>query len=179
MKLTLEEIEYHAARLLILIAYGGSPVTSPAIKGRTLLAKFDFFLRYPAYLSKAARIRKGKSLEELMAEELKEYEEDNVETHMIRYKYGPWDNIYYPVLAYLIAKDLISIDVKQEVEYFGLTEDGKKIADIISKSPAFVTLVTRARVLKKLFPNWNGTSVKNFIYESFPEIISLPLGREI
>jgi predicted transcriptional regulator len=179
MKFTLKEIEYHAARLLILIAYCGSPAKSPAIKGRTLLAKFDFFLRYPAYLSKAAMIIEGKRLEELMADELKEYERENVETHMIRYKYGPWDNIYYPVIAYLIAKDLVRIYVKREVEYFSLTENGKKIAERISESSAFITLVTRAKALKKLFPNWNGARVKNFIYENFPEIISLPLGKEI
>lgn len=177
--LTLDEIDYHAARLLILIAYCGTPATSPKVKGRTLLAKLDFFLRYPVYLNKAAQIRKGKSLGELLDEGLKEYEKDNVETRMIRYKYGPWDNIYYLVLAYLIAKDLVSIEIRKEVEYFGLTEKGMEIANTISESTAFETLVARARVLKKLFPRWNGTSVKDFIYEHFIEVVSLPLGKEI
>jgi hypothetical protein len=175
----LEEIEYHSARLLILIAYCGSPIKSPQIKGRTLLAKLDFFLRYPAYLDSAVRIRTGKGLEEFADEELEEYELNNVETRMIRYKYGPWDNIYYTVLSYLISKDLITIEVKKNVEYFSLTESGKEIADVFSEHEAFRTLVKRAKILKKIFTGWSGTSVKEFIYKEFQEVVSLPLGKEI
>jgi len=170
----IQKINYHAARLLVLIAYCGSPVKSPWIKGRTLLAKFDFFLRYPAYLDKAARIRTNQGLEELM-----DYEINNVEARMIRYKYGPWDNVYYSILAYLIAKDLIVVEVRRNVEYFGLTELGQETVRKISETEAFQTLIVRAKVLKKLFPGWLGSSVKSFIYEHFPEIISLPLGKEI
>lgn len=176
---TLEQMNYHGVRLLILVAYCGTPARSPRIKGRTLLAKLDFFLRYPVYLDKAVRIRKGKSLGELIDEDLKVYERDNVETRMIRYKYGPWDKIYYSVLAYLIAKDLIDIEMRKEIEYFGLTESGTEVVEAISGNAAFQTLVARARVLKKIFPHWNGTSIKDFIYENYPEIVSLPLGKEI
>jgi hypothetical protein len=176
---TLTDIEYHAARVLLLIAQCGSPISTPATKGRTLLAKLDFFLRYPNYLSKAALIRTGKEVGELLGEEIKDYERDNVETRMIRYKYGPWDNIYYPVLAYLIAKNLINVDVRQEVEYFTLTDEGKNVAEQISELQAFQVLALRASLLKKLFPRWNGTSVKEFIYENFPEVVSLPIGKEI
>lgn len=178
-RLDSDEIDYHAARILLLIAYCGSPAQSPEIKGRTLLAKLDFFLRYPAYLSKAALIRKGKTLGELATEDLKEHESDNVETRMIRYKYGPWDSIYYPVLAYLLAKGMLKVTIRKDVEYFGLTDEGLAVSCTISGSPAFKTLVSRAKVLKRLFPRWNGTTVKDFIYEHFPEIVSLPLGREI
>lgn len=33
----LNEIEYHASRILILIRHSGSPLSNPRIKGRTLL----------------------------------------------------------------------------------------------------------------------------------------------
>jgi hypothetical protein len=43
-----ENLAYHAARLLILIGHSGKPQGRsdllPAIKGRTLLAKLDFFM---------------------------------------------------------------------------------------------------------------------------------------
>lgn len=178
-KLSSDEIDYHAARVLLLIAYCGSPIEHPEIKGRTLLAKLDFFLRYPVYLNKAAWIRKKMELHELMAEGLKDHEKDNVETRMIRYKYGPWDDVYYSVLAYLLAKGLLRIQIRKEVEYFGLTEKGLELSRVFSEHPAFEGLVSRAKVLKRLFPRWSGTSVKNFIYEEFPEIVSLPLGEEI
>ncbi len=38
-----QDIQYHAARLLILIGICGAPISAPKIKGRTLLAKLDFF----------------------------------------------------------------------------------------------------------------------------------------
>jgi hypothetical protein len=56
-----ENVAYHAARLVLLISYCGKPrgsraTTTPAIAGRTLLAKLDFFLRYPSYLKRASKI---------------------------------------------------------------------------------------------------------------------------
>lgn len=168
------QINYHAARILILIAYAGKPVNSPKIKGRTLLAKYDFFLRYPVYLDKAMQKLMGKKLENLL-----EYEVSNVETRMIRYKYGPWDHIYYSVLTYLVAKDLISIRIKKNVEYFGLTNKGQEIVEELANIEVFQNLISRSQTLKILFPQWSGSKVKNFIYNSFPEVVALPIGEEI
>jgi predicted transcriptional regulator len=176
---TLAEIEYHSARVLILIAYCGSPVESPRIKGRTLLAKLDFFLRYPLYLDKAAVTLTGKNLEELTHEKLHAFEVNNIESKMIRYKYGPWDNVYYTILAYLISKDLIRVELEGNVENFLLTKSGEALVARLSKVAVFQTLIVRAQVLKRLFVNWKGATVKKFIYQHFPEVVSLPLGKEI
>lgn len=169
-----QDIQYHAARLLVLIGICGSPISAPKIKGRTLLAKLDFFLRYPLYLDKALRIETGKSLEELLS-----YELNNVETRMIRYKYGPWDNVYYSVLAYLISKDLIFVELIKNVEHFGLTNSGSKLLEQIMQKDSYSLVVARARILKKVFGRWSGTKVKDFIYKWFPEVISMPIGQEI
>ncbi len=169
-----QSIEYHAARLLILIGLCGIPVDEPQIKGRTLLAKLDFFLRYPLYLDKALRIETGITLDDLMS-----YELDNVETRMIRYKYGPWDNTYYSVLAYLISKDLISVKLIKNVEHFGLTDSGKAVLQNLLDKESYNVITARARILKKVFGRWSGTKIKAFIYKWFPEIISLPTGHEI
>jgi hypothetical protein len=178
-RITSEEIDYHSARLLLLIAYCGSPERLPNIKGRTLLAKLDFFIRYPTYLDKAAYKQTGKHLDELTGELLKEEEKNNVETRMIRYRYGPWDKLYYQILIYLISKNLINVEIQKEVELFGLTNTGKQVVELLSNNPVFRQTILRAKVLKKIFPRWSGSGIKNFIYESFPEIISLPLGEEI
>lgn len=179
IRITPEEINYHSARLLLLIAYCGSPESLPKIKGRTLLAKLDFFIRYPTYLDKAAYKQTGKHLDELTGQILKEEEKNNVETRMIRYRYGPWDKLYYQILIYLISKNLITIEIQKEVELFGLTSAGKQVAENLSNSPFFTQTILRAKVLKKVFPRWSGSGVKNFIYENFPEIVSLSLGEEI
>lgn len=178
-KIAVEEINYHSTRLLLLIAYCGSPENSPKIKGRTLLAKLDFFIRYPSYLDKVVYKQTGKNLDELAGQILKEEEKNNIETRMIRYKYGPWDNLYYQILIYLIAKNLISIEIEKEVELFSLTDAGKEIVETLSNNPVFEQIILRAKILKKIFPRWNGSSIKAFIYDNFPEIVSLPLGKEI
>src|SRR5713226_9655356 len=85
-----ENIAYHAARLLILMRYCGKPQgrddLPPGIPSRTLLAKLDFFLRYPIYLRKArALLRKG----ELKGSNiLTPPESASIESRMVRYFYG-------------------------------------------------------------------------------------------
>jgi len=53
-----ENLAFHVSRLLILIGECGKPQDKsgklPAIQGRTLLAKLDFFMRYPNYLKRTA-----------------------------------------------------------------------------------------------------------------------------
>src|SRR5690348_16157449 len=91
-----ESLAFHAARVLLLIRFCGSPrddrERQPGIRGRTLLTKLDFFLRYPNYLSSAVEIRareQGRAERAPVGPEL-----DNVESRMVRYLYGPWDDIY-------------------------------------------------------------------------------------
>jgi hypothetical protein len=94
MKSTPENIAYHAARLLILIRFCGKPRSDPnlypGVEGRTLLAKLDFFLRYPIYLKRAALILNNEDVSAITSDEI-----NTVESRMIRYLYGPWDTVYY------------------------------------------------------------------------------------
>ena len=88
-------VEFHAARLLLLISLCG---TADRIDGLTKMAKLDFFVRYPDFFAAA-----------------KEDQTPNpqvsgaVESAMIRHHYGPWDKRYYHILAYLESKQLIQI----------------------------------------------------------------------
>ncbi len=83
------------------------------------------------------------------------------------------------VWTYLLAKNLISIELHEGVEYFGLTLEGQAIANTLSSDPVFKDISQRALALKRIFPRWSGTRVKEFIYREFREIVSLPLGEEI
>src|SRR5687767_8037481 len=96
-----ESLAYHAARVLLLIARCGTPRSAraaarPGIHGRTLLAKLDFFLRYPEYLRRAAALLRRPVGEAAMGETYRQ-ETTSVESRMVRYRYGPWDHLYYPV----------------------------------------------------------------------------------
>jgi pantoate kinase len=83
------------------------------------------------------------------------------------------------VLAYLLAFDLVTVSVVKNVEHFGLTEAGSRAAKDLATQPSYEKLVKRAKILQRTFGSMSGTSVKNFIYTEFPEVVSLPLGETI
>lgn len=180
---TNDNLAYHAARILLLIRFCGKPQKSrtsdlPGIEGRTLLAKLDFFLRYPAYLRKAAEILNR----DFSAEDLGLVPDDevrSVESRMVRYLYGPWDYVYYPALAYLIGKELITIEMARGTEVFRLTPNGRDIADALSREPAYEDLTRRAIIAYSLFSRYKGTGLKDFVYAYFPEVVNREVGATI
>ena len=176
--LTDETLAYHAARLLVLIKQAGSPQTNPkkrpAIRGRTLLAKFDFFVRYPVYLVRAARILR---LDLGLA--VSKPEANSVESRMVRYLYGPWDDVYPSVLAYLVGKGFIQVDLVRGVEEFRLTFAGIDVANSLAATDEYSATAIRAKALTVLFKGKGGTAVKEFIYRHFPDVVSRQLGSSI
>jgi len=178
-----ENLAYHAARLLLLIRFCGKPRTGrsaslPGIEGRTLLAKLDFFLRYPAYLKKAAEIL-GRDLSDEDLGLVPDDEIRSVESRMVRYLYGPWDHIYYPALAYLIGKELIIVEMKRGTEIFRLSPKGRDVATELAQKPAYEDIARRADAVYRLFNRYKGSGLKDFIYAHFPEVVNRELGTTI
>lgn len=173
-----ENLAYHAARLLILVRRCGTRSGSSRIKGRTRLAKLDFFLRYPAFLKRAAAVL-GKTLtpQELGVET--DAELDSVESRMIRYRFGPWDTVYYSALAYLIGKGLVQIDASDRTEQFELTDAGAGLADALLQDQSYADLKARADAVYGLFNRWQGTRLKEFIYQHFPEVTNQVMGQQV
>jgi hypothetical protein len=164
-----DSLEFHAARLLLLIYYAGAP-RAKRIVGRTKLAKMDFLIRYPTYLIEAARIKKVHTNIRPVA---------RPESRMIRYKYGPWDERYYDIFAYLVAKDFVEIRPrKSQGDIFQLTEKGKTAAEEL-EGPEFDEIVERCKLTRELFGKVAGSTIKNFIYRYFTDILDKPLGAEI
>ncbi|MCI0561960.1 MAG: hypothetical protein MN733_26025 [Nitrososphaera sp.] len=180
---TKENLAYHAARLLLLISFCGKPRVKPSgklpgIEGRTLLAKLDFFLRYPAYLRRAAKVL-GKEVSDEALGLVPNEEEHSVESRMVRYLYGPWDDIYYPALAYLIGKELIIVEIGRTNETFRLTPKGRDVANKLSRGPVYESLARRAETAYHLFNKYTGNRLKDFIYIYFPEVVNRELGARI
>lgn len=167
-----DNLPFHAARLLLLIKFAGAPQSNPRIEGRTKLAKLDFFVRYPLFLEKAAMIFQAKE----QLEKLKSVMEKNstVESHMIRYKYGPWDKKYYLVFAYLSGKKLVEISSAEKVDHFYLSSTGKEMAKTLSETKEFGSMVTRCQIAGELFFGRSGNSIKEFVYRHFPEVVRTP-----
>jgi hypothetical protein len=167
------ETSYHLARLLLLIAAfgrGGKP-----IDGLTKIAKLDFLLRYPAFFE---RLLQTDGLSWPEGAEPTAAERRAVESTMIRYKYGPWDNRYYPLIGALLSRGLAErTDARGRIA-LRLTELGKRAAEEIAREPAWQSVVARAALLAKNY-NVSGSRLQSRIYKELPEVVDRPHWAEI
>ncbi|WP_043753857.1 ABC-three component system middle component 4 [Imhoffiella purpurea] len=164
----------HAARLLVLISAFSDVQQQEALEGLTKLAKLDFLLRYPVMLERALSA-KGRSTRDV---QLKDYERLSVESQMVRYRFGPWDHRYREFLNILIGKGLVTVRTEGRKIVIALTENGRELALKLSANPEFQDYARRSELLKRHF-NLKGTSLMNFIYETFPEVVSLRSNERI
>lgn len=175
-----DDLEFHATRLLLLIKYCAMDTVEEeksSIKGRTKLAKLDFFLRYPTYLKQA--LDKNPFSDKKINLYMEPYETQNIEATMIRYKYGPWDNKYYDVFAYLLAKGLIEIISIDHVDHFVITEQGKTVVELLALERNYVSLIERCQIIRESLAQKSGAWLKDFIYRSFPQIVGQSMGSLI
>ncbi len=175
-----DSIEFHASRLLFLLKFCSIDKlddNTVGIKGRTKLAKLDFFLRYPLYLEQA--LQQSEFSPEGFIIRLEEREKRSIETTMIRYKYGPWDHRYYDVFAYLIAKNIMRVEIQEGVDYFCITELGAKAVGLLLKQGGYREILNRCQIIKRTLAQYSGGWLKKFIYRSFPRIVGQPVGTII
>ncbi|MGC4088731.1 MAG: hypothetical protein QM756_12700 [Polyangiaceae bacterium] len=160
-------VEYHAARLLLLIRLCGSQLK---IQGLTKLAKLDFFVRYPKFFERASEELDTPTTAGTHVEE----------ATMVRHHYGPWDPRYYVVLAYLEGRELITVDKHKKTFVFALTARGADLASQLSVAPAFCELVSHMNQVKKLFGAKSGDWLRKLVYRVFDdEVAKLSRGEII
>lgn len=169
-----DNYDIHSARLLILLKAFAGKEGDKMINGLTKLVKLDFLLRYPVYLERALQAVQASS----SAVKVLDHERKSVESSMIRYRYGPWDPRYRRFINLLVGKGLLTVELKKRTIKIGLTATGFEKALTLSKKKEFADIESRAHLLKKHF-DIGATGLKDFIYDTFPEIVSLELGEEI
>jgi hypothetical protein len=99
---------------------------------------------------------------------------------MVRHHYGPWDLRYYHILAYLEAKQLISVKKHKNAYQIALTDLGRDRARTLISRPSFGSIVDRMRQVKQQFGKMTGNSLKQLIYSMFEkEVVERPLGELI
>jgi hypothetical protein len=160
--------ELHAVRLLLLLDAFAEGDQGGPVEGLTKLAKLDFLLRYPVMLERALKA-KGYSTREV---QLEDHEQHSVESQMVRYRFGPWDHRYREFLNILVAKGLASISIEGRKVVIAATEAGRDRAQQLSNDDLFVQYARRAKLLKRHF-DLTATNLMRFIYDTFPELVSL------
>jgi hypothetical protein len=161
-------VEFHAARLLLLLLLCGK---DGRIDGLTKMAKLDFFVRYPQFFERAcAELQVPVQISADLA----------VESTMIRYHYGPWDERYYHILAYLRSRALVRVEIAGKAYELVLTDLGQLMAKKIAAEPSYSQLVEYMGLVRERLGSKNGTQLKNLVYKLFDkEIAQLPRGEVI
>lgn len=164
----------HMARMLMLLeAHAGK--TNKPVEGVTKLAKLDFLLRYPNCLERAL-IAMNKPTEPA---HFQEFERTTIESKMVRFRYGPWDHRYRRWISLLVGKGLLHAGVEGRTVKLWLTEAGHETASALGNSIDLEDLAGRAKLVAKTFGSMSGTALKEFVYETFPEITNMRWGDPI
>lgn len=163
-------VEGEARILLLIEAFSRGHAV---LEGRTKLAKLDFFLRYPSFLYRALRLRGVRSTQVVYAEK-----SEDVETKMVRYRYGPWDPSYYATLGRLLGKGLIEVVPITRGIGYRVTTKGKRIATSLRKEAIWQETANRLDLLQK-YLNLKGAALKTFIYDHFPEVTQASWGDKL
>ncbi|MFC7490050.1 MULTISPECIES: hypothetical protein [unclassified Knoellia] len=166
---------YHQARLLVLFdAIAGR---NGSVRGLTKIAKLDFLLRYPSFLEQLLlAIHKDD-----LAERVKPTDDERkaVESRMVRYKYGPWDDRYYSIIGGLVGRGLAEYVDSTEVLTIRLTAGGRAVASSLITDPAWVPVAERAAIIKEAFGRMTGNGIKELIYAHLPGVVDRPHRMEI
>lgn len=152
-------IEFHAARLVLLFWLCGK---DGRIDGLTKMAKLDFFVRYPQFFIRACSVL-NKPTSVLS---------NTVESSMVRYHYGPWDQRYYHILAYLEARRIVDVLKEGRTYCFALTDLGKSLALQLSTETAFQQVILLMQQVQAILGNKTGTQLKKIVYELFDEEVA-------
>ncbi|WP_329485018.1 hypothetical protein OG618_00200 [Kitasatospora sp. NBC_01246] len=154
--------------LILVDAFGKA-----GIEGRMKLAKLDFLLRYPDRFTTLVELRAPG-----IAAGENPWLTGDIEQRMIRYRYGPWDPAYYGLLGALIGKGLITTRQRGSVATYAVTPAGHQLTKALAATDSWESVRERARLLHRHF-NLTGTSLKDLIYETFPDIVNADWGTHL
>lgn len=174
-----EDLAYHQARVLMLVtAVAGADGHAKKLDGLTKLAKLDFLVRYPS-LTPTVLDNVKRHDAKLHLDQDAALTATDVEAPMMRYKYGPWDDRYYPIIGALIGRGLLKyVRGRKGSVALSPTASGKKMAAQLADSKEWSKIADRCAVIAEASSGMTGNALKNRIYERLDALMDRP-HREI
>lgn len=164
------ELDYHLARVLLLVA-ACTETDDDGVDGLTKLAKLDFLLRYPSMLDRVLHAT-GQAWAE--GTEPSDDERLAVESTMVRYKYGPWDDRYYPIAGALLGLGLAEPRPGRGRVALRATPAGRAAAAELALSPEWAITASRTELLARAFAGKTGNALKQLVYRLLPDAVDRP-----
>lgn len=158
-------LELHASRILLLLRFCGRKRKADGrwvLDGLTKMAKLDFFVRYPTFFRRACSHLNISTQSSAVI----------TESHMVRFHYGPWDQRYYHILAYLEGRGLIAVKRVGQSFELSLTNMGASIASDLASDSHFTNLTNEMKEVKHALGQKSGTALKRLIYMLFDEEVA-------
>jgi hypothetical protein len=174
-----EDLAYHQARVLLLVTAAAAATGHQGkVDGLTKLAKLDFLLRYPALASRVLdRLDPADPRLRLSQEE--SAEPNNAEAPMTRYKYGPWDDRYYPVIGALVGRGLLDYRQSRRGSVALVpTAAGRALAGQMALAREWADVAERGSAIAEASAGLTGNALKNLIYERLASLMDRPY-REV
>lgn len=168
MAIMREDLAYHQIRVLLLVnSVAAAKGHAQKMDGLTKLAKLDFLVRYPAL---APIVLDDPSLRPAVT--------SSVEAPMVRYKYGPWDDRYYPVIGALVGRGLLAYTRgRQGSVALRPTAAGKVLAKEAARSDAWAGVAAQCREVAESSAGMSGNQLKDAIYARLPDLMDQPHRR--
>jgi hypothetical protein len=171
----LDDLAYHQTRILLLVnAVAAEPEHQRKIDGLTKLAKLDFLVRYPALAPRVLdTLEETDARLHLTADD--RAEPSDVEAPMTRYKYGPWDDRYYPVIGALVARGLLRYTRGRRGSVaLAPTALGKRLAEQIAVEPLWQPVWDRCTAVADASGGMTGNALKTLAYDRLAELMDRP-----
>jgi hypothetical protein len=174
-----DDLAYHQTRVLLLVsAVAAEPEHQRKVDGLTKLAKLDFLVRYPA-LAPLVLDTLEESDGRLHVTAADRSEPTDVDAPMTRYKYGPWDDRYYPVIGALVARGLLHYTRGRRGSVaLAPTALGRRLAGEIAAEPLWQAVWDRCRAVAEASGGKTGNALKTLVYDRLADLMNRP-HREI
>lgn len=173
----LADLAYHQIRVLLLVdSVSRRPGHLWKLDGLTKLAKLDFLVRYPG-LAPVVLDRLDRHDPRLHLHDT----EDSAHSDdpMIRYRYGPWDDRYYPVLGGLVSRGLLEyVPAGRASVALAPTSSGATLADELRSSDGWLETADRCEAVAAASDGLAGNALKILIYERLASLMDRPF-REV
>ncbi len=147
---------------------------SGKVDGLTKLAKLDFLLRYPA-LAPAVLDRLEPDDPRLGLSEDDMAEPTQAEAPMTRYKYGPWDDRYYPVIGALVGRGLLRYARGRRGSVaLAPTSAGRALARQLAGASEWSDVADRSLAIAEASAGMTGNALKDLIYQRLAVLMDRP-----
>lgn len=169
-----DDLAYHQMRVLLLVAAVSEEAGhNRKLDGLTKLAKLDFFVRYPAL---ASMLLDDLDTDERMhVNEVDRSSPTLVQDPMTRYKYGPWDDRYYPVIGALVSRGLLKYAKGRRGSVALMpTAAGKALAADVATDEVWRAVADRCAAVASASEGMTGNALKELIYDRLADLMDRP-----